>query len=310
MNERQADVLPYLKNSRRFPLLNAQNLIYKCLFYAKKYVIVRLKSDLRKRGRNMKNSRAAIQNRQNEIIKLLQKSGKMPVELIAEQLNVTPTTIRRDLIQLEAAGTVRRGFGNAEYVHPDNMREIEPTNIQDDKELIRRRIAKRTAEMIEDGDVIFINSSGTASLVLEYISDKNITILTNNARIIQRYYSQNNHIILVGGEIYGRKQSLIGQFALDTIRRVTATKCILGVSGISATGGLTSVILPETQINLLMIQQCQGAVVVVADGSKVGVTQNFYSGNIQDVSYLVTDYSADKASLQSIKQAGVEIIST
>jgi len=98
-----------LKNSRRFPLLNAQNLIYKCLFYAKKYVIVRLKSDLRKRGRNMKNSRAAIQNRQNEIIKLLQKSGKMPVELIAEQLNVTPTTIRRDLIQLEAAGTVRRG---------------------------------------------------------------------------------------------------------------------------------------------------------------------------------------------------------
>ena len=258
----------------------------------------------------MKNSRAAIQNRQNEIIKLLQKSGKMPVELIAEQLNVTPTTIRRDLIQLEAAGTVRRGFGNAEYVHPDNMREIEPTNIQDDKELIRRRIAKRTAEMIEDGDVIFINSSGTASLVLEYISDKNITILTNNARIIQRYYSQNNHIILVGGEIYGKKQSLIGQFALDTIRRVTATKCILGVSGISATGGLTSVILPETQINLLMIQQCQGAVVVVADGSKVGVTQNFYSGNIQDVSYLVTDYSADKASLQSIKQAGVESIST
>ncbi len=258
----------------------------------------------------MKSSRAAIQSRHQKIIKLLQQNGKMPVELLAEQMNVTATTIRRDLIQLEQVGTIRRGFGNAEYVHPDNMREIEPTNIQDEKELIRRRIAKRTAEMIEDDDVIFLNSSGTASLVLEYVSDKNITILTNNARIIQRYYSQNNHILLVGGEVYGKKQSLIGQFALDTIRRVTATKCILGVSGISATGGLTSVILPETQINLLMIQQCRGAVIVVADGSKVGVTQNFYSGSIRDVSCLVTDHSADKESLQSIHQAGVEIITT
>ena len=256
----------------------------------------------------MKNSRTAIMSRQNSILKLLQRNGKMPVEDIAERLNVTPTTIRRDLTQMERDGTVRRGFGNAEYVQPDNMREIEPTNIQDDKELTRRRIAKRTAELIDDGDVIFINSSGTASLVLEYVNDKYITVLTNNARIIQRHYGQNIHIILVGGEVYGKKQSLIGQFALDTIGRVAATKCILGVSGISAAGGLTSVILPETQINLLMIQQCQGQRIVVADGSKIGVTQNYYSGNLRDITHLVTDASADKIGLEGIAQAGISVI--
>lgn len=256
----------------------------------------------------MKNSRTTILSRQNSILKLLQQNGKMPVEDIAERMNVTTTTIRRDLTQMERDGTVRRGFGNAEYIHPDNMREIEPTNIQDDKELTRRRIAKRTAEFIDEGDVIFMNSSGTASLVLEYVNDKNITVLTNNARIIQRYYGQNIHILLVGGEVYGKKQSLIGQFALDTIGRVTATKCILGVSGISATGGLTSVILPETQINLLMIQQCQGSRIVVADGSKVGITQNFYSGSLRDITHLVTDASADRTSLDGIAQAGVTVI--
>ena len=258
----------------------------------------------------MRNSRTVIQTRQNEIIKLLQQNGKMSVEMIADRMDVTPTTIRRDLTQLERDGSVRRGFGNAEYVHPDNMREIEPTNIADEKEMTRRRIAKRAAEMVEDGDVIFMNSSGTASLVLEYLKGKNVTVLTNNARIIQRDYGDNVHIILVGGEIYGKKQSLIGQFALDTIGRVAATKCILGVSGISATGGLTSVILPETQINLLMLQQCQGARIVVADGSKVGITQNFYSGNLRDVTHLVTDTSAERVSLQAIEKAGVEIIKT
>ena len=256
----------------------------------------------------MKSSRATIQQRQNEILKLLQRSGKLPIEVIAERLNVTATTIRRDLTQLEREGSVRRSFGSAEYVHPDDMRQIEPTNISDEKEMTRRRIAKRAAEMVDDGDVIFLNSSGTASLVLEYLKGKNVTVLTNNARIIQRYYGDNVHIILVGGELYGKKQSLIGQFALDTIGRVAATKCILGVSGISATGGLTSVILPETQINLLMIQQSQGQRIVVADGSKVGITQNFYSGNLRDITHLVTDASADRISLEGITQSGVQVI--
>lgn len=256
----------------------------------------------------MKNSRAAIQARHNEILKLLQRNGKMPVDVIAERMGVTPTTIRRDLAQMEDAGTVRRGFGSAEYLQPDNMREIEPTNIEDEKALTRRRIAKKAASLVEEGDVVFLNSSGTASLVLEYLAGKNVTVLTNNARIINRFYGSNVQILLVGGEIYGKKQSLIGQFALDTIRRVVATKCILGVSGISATGGLTSVILPETQINLLMIEQCRGPKIVVADGSKVGLTQNFYSGSLKDITHLVTDSSADRGSLQEIENAGVSII--
>ena len=256
----------------------------------------------------MKNSRAAIQLRQNEILKLLQRSGQLPVEVIAARLAVTPTTIRRDLAQLAQEGSVRRGFGSAEYVQPDNMREIEPTNIADEKEITRRRIAKQSADLVEDGDVIFMNSSGTASLVLEYLKGKHVTVLTNNARIIQRNCDDHVNIILVGGEVYGKKQSLIGQFALDTIGRVSATKCILGVSGISATGGLTSVILPETQINLLMIQQCQGPRIVVADGSKVGITQNFYSGNLRDITHLVTDASADRVSLEGIAQSGIEVI--
>ena len=258
----------------------------------------------------MKNSRTVIQTRQNEILKMLQQNGRLSVEMLSERLGVTEATIRRDLILLEGEGSVRRGYGSAEYVHPNDMREIEPTDITDEKEIIRRRIAKKTAEMVEDGDVVFMNSSGTASLVLEYLKGKDVTILTNNARIINRFYGDNVHILMTGGEVYGKKQSLIGQFALDTIGRVVATKCILGVSGISATGGLTSVILPETQINLLMLQQCQGARIVVADGSKVGITRNYYSGNLRDITHLVTDTSAERVGLQAIAQAGVEIIKT
>jgi len=255
----------------------------------------------------MKNSRAVIQSRQNEILQMLKKQGKMPVSLLAERLNVTETTIRRDLVQMESSGFVRRSFGNAELSAVDDMRKIEPTNIEDEKELTRRKIARKAAEYVEDGDVIFINSSGTASLILEYLSGKTVTVLTNNARVINRPHGPNVTLLLVGGEIYGKKQSLIGQFALDTISRVVATKCFMGVSGISTDGGLTSVILPETQVNILMLQQCRGPRIVVADGSKIGVIQNYFSGNLSDITHLVTDSSAEDRALQDILQAGVNV---
>ena len=256
----------------------------------------------------MKNSKATIQKRRDGILKLLYKNGKMQVESLSAHFGVTTATIRRDLVSLEGSGLIRRGFGTAEYVLSEHMREIEPTHLEDEKELTRRRIAKKAADLIDDGDVIFMNSSGTASLILEYLGSKHVTVLTNNARVIQRPHNPAVNIILVGGELYGKKQSLIGQFALDAISRVVATKCVLGVSGISAAGGLTSVILPETQINLLMIQQCRGPVIVVADGSKIGLTQSAYSGNLKDVTYLVTDDSADPVGLQGILQANVTIL--
>ena len=256
----------------------------------------------------MKNSRSNIASRRNALLKLLQKQGKLTVEEIADALGVTAATIRRDLIRLEADGAVRRGFGTAEYVQPDDMREIEPTDIEDEKAFVRRRIARQAAAMIEDGDVIFMNSSGTASLVLEYVGNKNVTVLTNNARIIQRSYGANVSIILTGGEIYGKKQSLVGQFALDSINRVTATKCILGVSGISATGGLTSRILAEAPINMSMLQKCHGDKIVVTESGKVGITQNFFSGSLRDITYLITDANVDQINVNEIELSGVRVL--
>ena len=256
---------------------------------------------------SMKNSRVNIESRRNAILKMLQMRRKISVDDLAEGLNVTTATIRRDLSRMEEEGTVRRGFGTAEFVQPDNMREIEPTDVEDEKAFVRRRIARRAASMIEDGDVIFMNSSGTASLVLEYVGSKNVTVLTNNARIIERRYGSNVSIILTGGEVYGKKQSLVGQFALDSIKRVSATKCILGVSGISATGGLTSRILAETQINMSMLQNCHGEKIVVTESSKVGITQNFYSGSLREIDYLITDDGADHMMINELQLSGLKV---
>ena len=254
----------------------------------------------------MKNSKAMVERRHRDILEYLRLHGESEVNDLAREFQVTPTTIRRDLTLLEEQKLISRCFGGARCLDgTDNTEEIIPTNIRDEKEFIRREIAKAAAVKVCDGDILFMNSSATASLVLEYLGDKNVTVITNNSLAVGMPKGSRTQLILTGGMVYGKKQSLVGEFAHDTISKITATKCILGVSGIDAKGGMTSRILQETTINRLMLKRCSGEKIVVAEGSKIGVTHSFYSSGVDDITHLITDSSASEQALTELRRAGV-----
>lgn len=254
----------------------------------------------------MKNSKAAVQERQQNILEYIKRYETADANTLAEYFKVTPTTIRRDLNVLEQRSCINRYFGGARY-SASFQEEIAPTNLADEKELVRREIAKAAAGMIEDGDTVFMNSSGTASLVLEYLEDKTVTVITNNARALYLNKSPRTQLILTGGEVYGRKQSLVGSFASDAVAKVTATKCILGVSGISVSAGITSRVLQETTINQMMLERCIGDKIIVAEGSKIGISHSFYSGSIDDITHLITDSAAEPQCLAELRTAGLSV---
>ena len=107
--------------------------------------------------------------------------------------------------------------------------------------ILKKETKQRQAiEMLENGDTVFINSSSTALLIYPYIQDRSVLVVTNNGRSLLSQRAAGVELVLTGGEVYGDKQSLVGQFALDALSRITATKCILGVSGISVRSGMTT----------------------------------------------------------------------
>ena len=181
------------------------------------------------------------------------------------------------------------------------------TNIE--REKIKDSIAKKAAEFIEDGDSIFINSSSTAIKLLEYIEDKRVMVITNNGKILGMNLSPNVEIILTGGEVYGRKQSMVGDIATQIISKITATKCFIGVSGINANTGISTSVLQETTVNMKMLENCNGPTFVLADNSKIGIHHNFSSGDISKVNYVITnEIEDDKSELEKLKEKGVKII--
>lgn len=255
----------------------------------------------------MKNSKRNIEFRQKDILQFLQKNGGASVTDLSQRFNATVSTIRRDLEEMEQKGYVHRYFGGAKYALPPNT-DVQYRTPKGDPTPCRIAIAKKAAEMIGNTDTVFLNSSSTALYILDYIPNININVLTNNARAIYSRPHGGIDLFLTGGEIYGNKQSLVGAFAVETVHKVVANICFLGASGVSSSEGITSAILQEVPVNQEMLQRCNGYKVIVADSTKIGARQNFFSAGLNDITHLITDCYADPEELDRIRSCGVEVI--
>lgn len=260
----------------------------------------------------MKNSRRAIVERQNRILEYLKTHNHASVQDISAALGASPATIRRDIVALKKSGDVQKELGSASLslqVKPgfDDVR-YQMTNVSE-----KEAIAQQAAKLIQDGDTVFMNASSTAQRILKYLGDKHVNIITNNVRSLTEQRGAHTELIITGGEAGNQggetaKLSLTGEYALDTIGKITATKCILGVSGISAEGGLTSIAVKEPPVNRAMMRRCTGDIIIVVDHRKIGVTHNFHFAGISDVTCVVTDSGSDINELESIRMQDVDVI--
>lgn len=247
----------------------------------------------------MKRSRAHVDSRRDAIVALLESKGQAGVSELAEHFGVSTLTIRRDLEYLESQQIVSRQYGSAKLIspfgRPCGSRQLRAN----------RAIAQEAARHVEDGDCLFINASSTALGVIGFITARDVTVITNNGKALLLDERPNVLMLLTGGEIRPPRSSLTGEVALDYIKRVTATKSILGLSGISASYGLTSATSPEPAINALMLERSREHI-IVADSSKIGLTSSFQFGPVDEVDLLITDAGATDAQVAELVGSGVD----
>lgn len=256
----------------------------------------------------MKNSNGLVSKRQQLILQELKDNRTVKIDELSKKLGVSPITIRRDLQLFQENGIVEKFYGGATLV--EKALDDDPSFSDSSEKYLTHKhaIAQCAAELIEDGDIVFINSSSTALLVLEYLGDKHVTVVTNNGKALQVSNSPNIDLVLTGGEVSRRKLCMVGDYATHLLSKISANKCILGVSGISANLGISTSVLQETTINSTMLKKCNGPTIILADNSKVGKNHNFLIGEINRISYLITDSNADEKEIELIKAKGIEVL--
>ena len=252
------------------------------------------------REASMGQSRAFVEKRRADMEELIRQNGEVQVSDLAERFGVSPLTARRDLDYLEGKGIINRRYGVA------MIREDAPEEIGENRvERAKAAIAAHAARLIENGDQVFINTSTTALAVIGKITSRDVSIITNSVSGVALVPPSSGITILVtGGEVRMPRGVLSGEFALNNIRNVNATRCYVGCAGITPGAGATSNTLQESIVNSQMLQHSTYKV-ILADSTKLSEQAGFSYAAASEFDLLITDKWATPSDLEGLERAGL-----
>ena len=246
--------------------------------------------------------------RKLRIQQIIQAHGIVRVSNLSDILGVSTITIRRDLEQLEQEGVLERTHGGA--ITSQRLKMEFPFTKKDSiNREAKQIIGMAASKLVEDGDTLFINSGSTTLRIFSnLVGIKNLRVITSNMSAFLETQDSDLELILTGGIYREQSNSMVGNFATHNLQKVFASKCFIGVDGISRKHGLTTPISDEADVARTMIQGTRGQVIVVADPSKLGVVSNFVTASISQVNILVTSEGANMEYLTDLEEEGVEVI--
>lgn len=203
--------------------------------------------------------------RLDKIIKLVSKERKVDVNTLSETLGVSKVTIRKDLDKLEAKGLLHREHGYAVLNSGDDI-NVRLSFHYD----VKKKIAQKAAELVNDNETIIIESGSTCALLAEEIcrTKRGVTILTNSyfiADYVKRYDSCK--IVLLGGEYQKNSQVTVGPLVKEMIRLFHVQLAFIGTDGFAEAVGFTGKDLMRTEV-VHAIAEVADEVVILTDSSK------------------------------------------
>jgi DeoR/GlpR family transcriptional regulator of sugar metabolism len=226
---------------------------------------------------------------------------------LSQKLDTSEATIRRDLERLEKQGFLERTHGGAIRSQRINLEQDYAQRAKRSPDE-KRRIGAMAARMIENGDIIFINSGTTTTEIIRHIpANLNITVITNNLIAALEMGTSDFELILLGGAFQPVSNSVAGGFALKNLGNIYADKTFIGVDGISLKYGYTFPTSPEAEVVNRMMERTRGMIIAVADHTKWGMVSNFEVARIDQIDRLITDDGFDPSAMEALEDQSVDV---
>ena len=250
------------------------------------------------------------EERHEKIVELIKADGKVRVKDLSELFGVTEDCIRKDLDVLEKKGRLKRIYGGAippkDTLHIAAAARLRDTNVEG-----KRRIARSVVEMIQEGEMVFLDVSTSNLAVAELLvkSERRLTIVTNMIDILA-LLAKNPHIQLIfaGGVINKSRDGFVGQMTLDFVSRMKPDLAFIGAVGVDVASNSVSSYDIEDGMTKAAIVRVAKRAYVVAESQKLSTKGNYNYANLADFSGLVTDAPPPKPILTAAKKVGIEII--
>ncbi len=246
--------------------------------------------------------------RKEEVLDYVKDRGVCSVDELQARFAVSISTIHRDLNILEREGRVDKFYGKVTIKDESVLyRSRIRVNVE-----LKRRVAQKALDYIENGDCVFIDNSTTTYYLAEALCEssfQDIIVVSNSALVIDLFLKNKSiGFVSTGGKLNKDFDSFVGPQALQTINDFNGNKYFFSTSSISVEGGVSDVYSPdEIAVKNRMYRKARESYLLV-DSTKFGQVSTMKWFELKDVRNIVTDKKIPDDTLQEFRDMGLNMI--
>ncbi len=227
------------------------------------------------------------EERKVKIVDYINEKKAVSATELMQEFQASEATIRRDLTDLHQKGLISKVHGGAVCVQTQiltdhNVSERESLNLDE-----KQRIAKYAASLIQDNDLVFLDAGTTTGYIIDYISAKDVTFITNAIIHAHKLSTLGYKVFLTGGRLKSSTEALVGTECYEAIGRFNFSIGFFGTNGVSHKEGFTTPDYEEAKIKEYALSRTL-APYVLCDQSKFHVTAPVRFGNFKDAILIST----------------------
>jgi len=245
-----------------------------------------------------------LNERQKQIVDLLQKNGEVKTIELKEMFTVTDMTLRRDLEKLEQMGLLKRTFGGAILQTKEiALPERAVVHIEE-----KETIGQIVKNIIRSGESIFIDSGSTTLQIVRAIPERTpITVVTNAIHVAVELSVKQINTIVIGGVLLETTNAMGGAIAVESISKMAFDKAFLGTTGVTPLHGFSNSNMLEAEIKREAIRRANEAYIVM-DHTKFGQNALFSFSKLEEIDAIITDKQPTRDWIDSLNEANVKLI--
>ncbi len=250
------------------------------------------------------------QIRQAEILFTVNKQGAAKVRELANLLNVSEMTVRRDIEILAEQGLIDKVHGGATSLASSSSTEPTFSSKALRESDTKDAIAKRAVQFVEPGMAIALSGGTTTHALARLLVDvPGITVVTNSipaADTLHTFGRDDQTVVLTGG-MRTNSDALVGSVVVNTMSSLHVDLLFMGVYGMNVEAGFTTPNLTEAETNKALIRSTR-SLVVLADHTKWNTTGLSTIASLSQASVIVSDTKLPNEACEAIREKNVELI--
>ncbi|SEP67629.1 transcriptional regulator, DeoR family [Streptomyces sp. yr375] len=239
------------------------------------------------------------------ILRVLRTDGPTAVASLAEKVGASQATIRRDLVQLEDEGLLKRVYGGAAPVVGEDDPFADVASVRTEA---KDALAAWCATLVRDGETVLLDIGTTAHRVARHLRGRSLTVITSSLAVYEELQDDKGvQLIMLGGVVRRDYRSLVGFLTEDNLRQIHADRLFLGTSGIRPDGQVLDTTAVEVPVKRAMIA-ASTQVVLLADAGKFPGTGMARVCGPEELDIVVTNAPAHDRTCGRLREAGVEVV--